>query len=233
MKKYTADFETCVWLKDETFVWAWAICEIGNEQNFIYGNNIDSFMNFCESQKNAQFYFHNLKFDSSFIIHWLLKNDFKFVDDRKKHETKTFSCLISELGQFYSLTVIFRKKNKNVVKATFFDSLKIIPMKVKEIAKSFNLPISKLEIDYMKEREIGHVLTPEEIDYIKNDVTIVAMALKTLFDKGMTKMTSASNALSDFKKMTGKSRFEHLFPLLSFEVDSDLRSRLSWGIHLS
>ena len=33
VKKFTADFETCVWCEDETWVWAWAICEIGNEEN--------------------------------------------------------------------------------------------------------------------------------------------------------------------------------------------------------
>ena len=32
MKKFTADFETAVWLEDESFVWAWACCEIGNEE---------------------------------------------------------------------------------------------------------------------------------------------------------------------------------------------------------
>ena len=86
MKKYTADFETCVWLEDETFVWAWAVCEIGNPDNIIIGNNIDTFFEFVESQKNAQFYFHNLKFDGEFILNYLLKQNFKFVDDKKKYK---------------------------------------------------------------------------------------------------------------------------------------------------
>ena len=43
MRKFTADFETNV---DELDcrVWAYAICEIGDSDNFIYGNNIDDFM---------------------------------------------------------------------------------------------------------------------------------------------------------------------------------------------
>ena len=229
MKKYTADFETCVWLEDETFVWAWAVCEIGNEEKVITGNSIEGFMDYVESQKNAAFYFHNLHFDGSFILHYLIKNDFKFVEDRKDYSDKTFSCLISELGQFYQITVIFKKKNKSYVKATFYDSLKIIPMKVKDIAKSFNLPISKLEIDYQKPRPRNPELTQEEIDYIKNDVKIVAMALKTLFDKGLTRMTAASNALNDYKTGIGKSRFERLYPELSFEEDSDLRKSFKGG----
>ncbi len=63
MKKFAADFETCVWLENETFVWAWAVCEIGNEDNFVYGNSIESFFEFVQSQKTSQYFFQNLKFD--------------------------------------------------------------------------------------------------------------------------------------------------------------------------
>ena len=61
MKKYTGDFETAVWVEDETWVWAWAVCEIGNESNIKIGNNIDSFMEFCMNSNNPEIYFHNLK----------------------------------------------------------------------------------------------------------------------------------------------------------------------------
>jgi hypothetical protein len=60
VKKFTADFETVTWLENKTWVWAWAICEIGNENNLQIDNNIDSFMKFCKEEKNAVFYFHNL-----------------------------------------------------------------------------------------------------------------------------------------------------------------------------
>ena len=59
MKKFTADFETAVWLEDETWVWAWATCEIGNEKNLQIGNNIDSFIEYCKNEKNSIFYFHS------------------------------------------------------------------------------------------------------------------------------------------------------------------------------
>ena len=229
MKKYTADFETCVWLEDETFVWAWAVCEIGNPDNIIIGNNIETFFEFVEKQKNAQFYFHNLKFDGEFILNYLLKYNFKFVDDKKKYKDKTFSTIISDMGMFYNIEVIFKKFSKTYRKASFFDSLKIIPFSVSEIAKSFNLPISKLEIDYMKPRPKNPTLTKEEIEYIKNDVKIVAMALEVLFEKGLTKMTSASNAIHDYKKILGKFRFQHFFPELDFDVDSDIRQSYKGG----
>ena len=226
-KKYTADFETCVWLEDETFVWAWAVCSIETEE-ITTGNNIDYFMKFCEEAKNPFIYFHNLKFDGEFIIYWLEKNGFKHVDS-KEREDHSYSTLISDMGLFYSIEVYFKVGNKKIQKVTFYDSLKILNFSVKDIAKQFNLPISKLEIDYMTPRERGHVLTEEEEAYIKNDVLIVAKALKSLFDEGLTKMTAGSNALFDYKKILGESRFKHFFPALTFELDKDIRKSYKGG----
>lgn len=60
VKKFTADFETATWLENETYVWAWATCEIGNENNLVIKTDMNEFIEYCKSQKNATFYFHNL-----------------------------------------------------------------------------------------------------------------------------------------------------------------------------
>lgn len=132
-------------------------------------------------------------------------------------------------GQFYTITLYFSVGNKKVHKVTFFDSLKIIPFSVNEIAKAFDLPISKLKIDYNKPRHRGHRLTSEEKEYIKNDVLIVAKALNVLFDEKLNKMTQGSNALNDFKQILTKSKFNHYFPELDYEVDKDLRQAYKGG----
>lgn len=93
----------------------------------------------------------------------------------------------------------------------------------------FGLPISKLKIDYKMERPKGWELTPEEKEYIKNDVLIVAKALKTIFDENLTRMTQGSNALHDFKEILTKSKFLHYFPPLDYEVDKDLRKAYKGG----
>mgnify|MGYP006992127900 CR=1 FL=1 len=54
--KFTGDFETATWLENETFVWAWAVCEIGSEK-LTFGNSIDSFFEFCYSTKNPEILF--------------------------------------------------------------------------------------------------------------------------------------------------------------------------------
>lgn len=210
-------------------MWAYSIAEIGNIDNFKYGTNIDEFMKFCEEENNPIIYFHNEKFDGEFIIYWLLKNGFEYIKDKKERRDKTFTTLITEMGQFFNIIIYFRVTKSKVKKVTIYDSLKILPFTVEKIAKSFNLPISKLEIDYNKPREKNHELTVMEIEYIKNDVQIVAMALDVLFKQKLTKMTQASNAMYDYKQILGNSRFEHFFPKLNKEIDEFIRKSYKGG----
>ena len=55
--KYTADFETATWLEDSSYVWAWAICEIGNEDNILLGNSMESFIDFIKTRQETRFHF--------------------------------------------------------------------------------------------------------------------------------------------------------------------------------
>lgn len=227
MKKYTADFETNVNELD-CRVWAWAVCSIDNPELFIYGNSIESFIEWCRNKKyNYTCFFHNLKFDGEYIFSYLLKNGYELITNKKDRKDKTFTCLISGMGQFYSIEVYFTVGNHRVNKVTFYDSLKILNMSVDTIAKQFDLPIRKLEIDYKAFREVGHVLTPEEVDYIKNDVEIMSRALKIMFDLGLTKMTIGSCALHNYKSMI--KNFNDYYPLIPLELDEDMRKSYKGG----
>lgn len=223
---YTADFETTTDPTD-CRVWAYGICEIGNPDNFTYGNDINDFMKWANEQGKATVYFHNLKFDGEFILCWLFENGFKYIGDRRDLEKNTFTTLISDKGQFYSMEICFERKGKEKKSLTIYDSLKILPFSVEAIAKGFNLPISKLEIDYHETREKGHILTKKEIDYLRNDVDIVARALNTLFEQGLNKMTQGSNALYDYKQTVGSKNFNKWFPIPDY--DSDIRQSYKGG----
>ena len=227
MKRFTADFETSTWDCDETWVWAWSLCDIDNPENVDIGNSIDSFFERIKKENNPYIYFHNLKFDGEFIIFYLFKNGYEWVENKQKR-TGTFSTLISDMGLFYSIEVYF-EVGKKTKKVTFIDSLKIINQTVESMPKTFNIPESKLEIDYNLKREKGHVLTEEEKAYVKNDVVIVAKALKYLFDMGLTKMTAGSNALSNYKEIIKSSKFSQLYPHLNYEIDQDIRKSYRGG----
>ncbi len=232
MKRFVGDFETATWLSDETWVWAWCVAEIGNEANIRLGNNIASFFELCKNENNPIVYFHNLKFDGEFIISYLLEENYTPIIDKKERKDKTFTCLISDIGTFYSIEIYFEVNKKKTKKVTIYDSLKIIPMPVKEIPKAFGLDIQKLDLDYFEPREKGSKLKENEIKYITNDCLIVAKALKVLFDQKLNKMTQGSNALHNFKELISIKRFEHYFPEVSPEADADIRKAYKRGVYL-
>lgn len=217
-KKLTADFETTT-NEDDCRVWAWGVCDIYEHEYFDYGNSLDGFIEYCKSLKNPTMYFHNLRFDGEFILNWLFQNGYKHVEKRKDEKSKTFSTLISDTGQFYSMKIIFYKDDKKSKFVQFIDSLKILPFSVSQVAKGFNLPISKLELDYTAERKIGHEITETEKDYLRNDVEIMARALRVLFDQELDKMTQAGNAFKDYKNVFGKKNFERCFPVPTYDAD--------------
>lgn len=219
-----ADFETTV---DPSDVRVWAVCAVNVDSLLVdfLGNSIESFFEYLQD-KNTVVYFHNLKFDGEFILHYLLTHGFKYSEEPVNH---SFSTLITDDGIFYSITVIFEKIGKSYKKVTIYDSLKKLPFKVSKIAEAFKLPDRKLEIDYEAPREKGHVLTDEERQYIINDCKIVAEALKIQFAQGLKKMTNASDALNGYKSIISRNQFERLFPVLPVELDSDLRRAYKGG----
>lgn len=231
MKKslcWSADFETTT-DKDDCRVWAYALSNIEDPDKFIYGNSIEGFMEFCQNPKeNYIMYFFNLKFDGAFIISHLLSSGYKHITDSKEKADKTFTTLITDMGAFYAIEIYFKISGHRVNKVKILDAMKIFPnFSVESLAEAFGLPISKLELDYKEKREVGHQLTAHEIDYIRNDVTIVAMALQSMFDKGLTKMTIAGNAMADFKERC--KSFRKYFPELPEDVDIDIRRSYKGG----
>lgn len=225
---YVADFETTT-KKDDCRVWAWGMFEIGSMDNFEHGTTIESFIERLKelSKNRGKVFFHNLKFDGEFILYYLLKNGWSHVTKKADRRDCSIMTLISDKGAFYSIDLYFKVRKKKIQRVRLIDSLKILPLSVKDIAKGFGLPIQKEEIDYDAERPVGHELTDDEIKYLHNDCEIVARALKIMFDQELDRMTTASNALHDFKNIIGKKSYDRWFPVP--EYDADVRQAYRGG----
>lgn len=219
MRQFVADFETTT-NENDCRVWAYGIMELGNHDNVVIGTSIDEFMEWCKTQPdNPKIFFHNLKFDSSFIMYWLMHNNFKHVPSTER-ASNTFTTVISNKGLFYAIEVIFYLNGKKVKKVTFWDSLKLIPLSVESIAETFNLPYKKLKIDYDAHNNlpIGAAITPEEREYLIHDLIIVAHAIEYFHSQGLNRMTIGSCALHEYKNIVGKE-FKKLFPTPKYHDD--------------
>lgn len=220
-KWYVADFETTSKeFYDKhgyTKVWLWAVCD---ERAEIVGcgEEIEEFFDWCREHTGGLVYFHNLKFDGSFILSHLLENGYPYRDDLKVHDSKGFNALLGDMGEFYQIKINFSSKEH----ITIQDSLKIIPLKVKQIAQAFQLPIEKEIIDYEK-----YEVNEQTKHYIFNDVKIPCMALQYFRSKGFVRMTIGSNAYHSFIEEEGIAHT--LFPKLDKEFLIEWRKAYRGG----
>ncbi len=225
---YSSDFETTT-SPNDCRVWAYGSCEVGNPDNFYWGLTVDDFLNHCRKLKKSKHYFHNLKFDGEFIINRLFELGFEYVEDRSELDDNTFTTIISDMGQWYMISIMFKYDRRKAIKCEIYDSMKLLNFSVEQIAKSFGFEISKLEIDYNKYRPVGYQPDAQEKQYLHHDVKIVAMALEIVFANGDTKMTVGANALEDLKTTIGKKEFDRLFPSLPLAMDRDIRQAYKGG----
>ena len=231
-RTFVGDFETTVYEgQKHTEVWASAIVELNSEDVKIFKSIDETFEYLSVMKDNVIVYYHNLKFDGSFWLSYLLVdrnfkqaynktgeriNDVEWQQE-KEMKNNTFKYSISDKGQFY--TIIIKVNNKFI---EIRDSLKLLPFSVKKIGKSFETKHKKLDMEYTGFRYSGCEITLEEQEYIKNDVLVVKEALEIMYNEGHNKLTIGSCCLEEYKKLIGKDDYTMYFPnLTEIELDKD------------
>lgn len=225
-KVLVGDFETTVYEGQiDTQVWASAVVEIGTEDVKIFGSIDATFEYLFEQDFNIRLYYHNLKFDGSFWLSYLLKLGYKqaytklndegtLVEwlDNKDMPKNSFRYSISSKGQWYAITI--RTEKNNIIEIR--DSLKLLPFSVKRIGKAFKTRHQKLEMKYEGFRYPNCPISDEEKEYIKNDVLVIKEALEITFKEGHDKLTIGACCLHEFKCLfDSKEMYESVFPDLS------------------
>ena len=230
MKTFVADFETTVYEgQTDTEVWASAIADIedDNDTVFIFGSIDETFDYLSNLDEDCVLYYHNLKFDGNFWL-WYLIHELKFKQGYEELDAHTkvmkkardldnneVIYSISDMGQWYTVEWKYHGH-----KITLKDSLKLLPFSLRKIGKDFKTKHQKLEMEYTGYRYAGCYISPEEKEYIKNDVLVLKEALRIMFAEGHNKLTIGSCCLAEYKKIVGKYDFNNDFPKLEC-VDID------------
>lgn len=237
---FMGDFETTVY-ENQTYteVWAAACVELFTEEVKIFHSITEIFCYLKELNQNVCIYFHNLKFDGSFWLDFLInrlqfKQAYQILSNETwqngvpKHVTwlknsqmpqNSFKYSISDRGQWYTITI---KTGGHFIEIR--DSLKLLPFSVSCIGKSFGTVHKKLDMEYKGFRYAGCEITPEEQHYIANDVLVVKEALEIMFREGHTKLTIGGCCLEEYKNtnFVKVHEWNTLFPNL-YEIELDDR----------
>lgn len=248
-RTFACDFETTVYEGQEnTEVWASAVSELYTEDVQLFGSIEDTFEYFKSMNSHVIGYYHNLKFDGSFWLDFLLRKlkfkqayyHFGKLDTQIKWKrekdmcNKEFKYSISDHGQWYS--IIIKVNNKFI---EFRDSAKLLPFSLKRIGESFKTKHRKLEMEYKGYRYAGCEIKAEEREYIQNDVLVLKEALEIMFDEGHNKLTIGSCCLSEYKnicrtslknQLTYKEMFPNLYDIKiagHYFTDNDLIDKSS------
>ena len=143
---------------------------------------------------------HNLKFDISFLLTYLLKHNFKCVeyDNEKDLDINQFSII-------YNQGIIKASINYKNIIIDFTDTYRIMSMSLDKISSIIQseLIIRKqaTNFDYKKNKNIGYEFTREELIYCVNDVIVLSF-IKEYFSKilwGKLKLTNSSTAFCEWR----------------------------------
>ena len=247
-RTFVGDFETTVYEGQEyTEVWASGLVELGTEDVQIFHSIDDTFQWLKSLQQDVVIYYHNLKFDGEFWLSYLLvkcgfkqayqklNNDgtkLKWLDN-KFMQANTFKYVISDMGQWYTITI---KAGKYFIEIR--DSLKLLPFSVKKIGKGFNTKHKKLDMEYKGFRYAGCEITEKEKEYLANDLLVVKEALEIMFKQGHTKLTIGACCMSEYKNICKHSlqnvlSYDEMFPsLYDIPIDEKIFGSPNAGLYI-
>ena len=234
VKVLVGDFETTVYKGQKTTeVWASACVELFTEEVHLFHSIDDQFKYFESLSTNIVCYYHNLKFDGEFWISYLLnvagytqaytqddENDISTIHWMKPKDMpcKSFQYSISSMGTWYKIVI---KTHNKIIELR--DSYKLLPFKLKKIGKSFKTKHQKLEMEYKGVRYAGCYISPEEEEYIKNDVLVIKEALEIMFEQGHKKLTIGSCCLAEYRNIIGGKTYDEYFPnMYDIEINEEL-----------
>ena len=218
---YAADFETTGKLNLQTDgrvrVWLWSLVNCETKEEY-YGTELTEFVDLILQLKCDKIYFHNLRFDGSFLLYWMVENNWLYGID--------YTCMIDEMNIWYEIKIISGETSIKI-----WDSLKKFPgQSVQSISKMYKIEGKKEKPYFEMYRPPDYKPTAEEIEYCLQDSRIIAHAIYNEEKIGHKAITLSSDAFNGVKKFIGGYKgWRKNFPSISLEDDSFIRRSYKGG----
>lgn len=178
---YGSDFETNPPKDNKVNVWLWSIVR-ASDLTHICGETIEEWYNTI-MKLTGIVCFHNLKFDGSFILDYLIRNNIAF--------DKEHSIIDGESHIPYRIAL----KDDLFIQ----DTMRVHMGSLESVAKSYGIEGKKEHCDFSIFHEFGNA-TPSDIAYVIQDALIVAKILKMdcIENNGYIPLTGAGFAKRQF-----------------------------------
>ena len=242
--------------KRETSMWLGCFInedsKIEDENSYFY--TMDEFLHRCEEMtskrrksakesrpcKNLAVFIYNLSFEWSFILPVMLEMGFKFKASIEKDDEMVFNSISTKsVSSVWQCQIKFHKDSGILL---LRDLAKIYGGGLGNVAKAFNLPTQKGEINYRLNRlhRPPRYATPEEKEYCFKDTRIIVDILLEEIRRGDKDFFKAvSMASYSMLKLLRRGfprsikpykEFRKLYPELGKEENEFVRNALSGGI---
>lgn len=166
---------------------------------------------------NIDIYYHNLTYTAPFIINYLYDNGYETVSFLTKYtdmKNKQFSCLISDDGSWYRITI---KRGRQIV--TIYDSKNLLPFSLSEIADGFK---TKHEvINLTDDKRAKGFISEENKNAISNNLQIMREALYSFLSAGHKGITIGSCCLREYKKIMGDKFGKYFLNLSDINIGNE------------
>lgn len=153
-------------------------------------------------------YFHNLSFDGLYLIYYLFRNGYVWGQQRRK---RGFYTRINARGEIFYIRVY----DEFLKKVEFYDSQRIIPLTVDELADEYKM--ARPDLDDVEARCLF-------------DCRVVARALQDRPERAS--MTLSAYIKDDVSHFISPSVFSAFFPPITREVKETLRLAYRGGVCL-
>ena len=188
--------------------------------------------------KNVCIYVYNLSFEWSFLLPVLLDHGFKFKENIDEQDEYCFNTISTHsVSSVWNINLKFSAKSGNII---FRDLAKIYGGGLGNVAKAFNLPTQKGEIDYRLNRLHNYKATKEEKEYCFKDTRIIVDILLEMIKRQDKFFFSSMSMASYSMRMMIKEgwprsckplkEYRNMYPCLEEEETNFLRNAVSGGI---
>lgn len=229
---YFADFETTgkidYEIENEVRVYLWGIKNMEGTEH--HGTNIHEFLWWLTDNMSGNniIYFHNLKFDSSFILSALIEEGYVVEQDKKLRKMPYAISYLGDGQVVYSVDLI----SPTGAKISIRDSLKLFPgLSIEELGKNVGFKKLKENITYNRRHEPGELIDDKELEYMLRDIEILRLTMIKHFEEteGVIHLTRAAYAESAMKEFVGKANFKAKYGKFDFNEAIDMRSAYFGG----